>query len=310
MSTQPRKYLTYCYHRGEIVPFRQANLHADTEAFKFGNVVLDQSIACWSNAESQLYVFRLKDHCQRLWESMRITKMSGVYTPEKFEQAALELLEANQVKRRDICVRFIIYHGKPEDGPKSIGFTIYNYELPNESFRKELRPKKVCVSSWTKLPDHVMPPRANSSGKHANTRYAIQEASARGFDDAIMLNWHGKVSEYTNACAFFMRKGKIFTPNITSDILESITRDTCIQLHKDNGTDVEEREVDFSELYILDEAWQGDTISGLTPVVSIDNVPVGNGKPGPIFNMLREIFVSAHLKQSKIHPEWCSPAYK
>ena len=300
--------LTYSYHQGEIVPAKEVKLHTDTEAFKFGNLVLDQAIACWSKEENQLYAFRLEDHCRRLWESMRITRLSSAYTPVQFEQASLALLEANRAKHQDVCIRFMIYKGLPDDGPDGVGFTIFNYGLSAESLAEPPVAKNVVLSSWTKLPDHVMPPRANSAAKHANARYASQEAAARGGGDALMLNWRGKVAEYTSASAFFVRQGKVVTPSITSDILEGITRHTCIQLLEQvHGIKVEEREVDPSELYVLDEAWQGDTICGLTPVVSIDHMPVGDGKPGPIYRQLRETFISAHLGQCEICREWCTP---
>ena len=302
------KKLQYCYHRGEIVAATEARLHADTEAFKFGNLVQDQTIACWNEQKSQLYVFRLGDHCRRLWESMRITRLPGVYTTAQFEEAALELLQTNGVQQQDVWIRYLVYKGMPDDGPEGIGFTIFNYALPAGSLIEEAAARRILLSSWVKLPDHAMPPRANSAGKYANARYASQEATARGYDDALMLNWHGKVAEYTSACAFFVRRGKVIAPSITSDILESITRDTCIQLLEQvHGIAVEEREIDPSELAILDEAWQGDAIRGLEPVVSIDDMPVGDGRPGPLYRQLRESFIKAHLGQCEAFQEWCTP---
>jgi branched-chain amino acid aminotransferase len=145
-------------------------------------------------------------------------------------------------------------------------------------------------------------------GKRANARYARREAIGRGYDDAVMVNERGKVAEFTDSAAFFVRNGVVVTPSVTSDNLESITRDTCIQLLRNvQGAAVEEREVDSSELYILDEAWQGDTVAGLTPVVEIDGITVGAGRPGPIFCELQDTFVrvrQGELEQWTVPSDW------
>ena len=220
----------YAYHRNRIVLADEARLHTDTTAFKFGHAVIEETLACWNEEARQLYVFRLRDHCRRLWESMRITRLPGEYAVERFEEAALELLRANDVTGRDVCIRHIVYHGVPEDGPNCVGCTILLYERPAGSLLPEPAPRQVLVSSWMKLPDYAMPPRARSTSKYENARFAAQEAAARGFDDALMLNDRGKVAEYTGACAFFVRRGAVRTPGPNADILESITRDTCIRL--------------------------------------------------------------------------------
>lgn len=301
--------LPYGFHRGGIVASDSIFLHTDTEGFKFGNVVTDRVIACVDDPTGRLYAFRLADYCRRFLNSMRITGLPVEFDAGIPAKAALDVLSANWggEYRGDVAVRFIAYRGTPKDGPYGVGLAIFALALRPFSQTSVNPPLRGLLSSWMRLPDHVMPMRGMSAAKEANARYARQEATGRGFDEAIMLNHSGKIADFTGASAFFASQGTVITPSMTSDIPVGITRDTCIQLlKKAHSIEVEVREVDSSELFVFDEAWRADSAEGLSPVVEFDGVTVGNGVPGPIFKILKRSFIKCHYPSSTIQG-WTQP---
>ena len=161
------------------------------------------------------------------------------------------------------------------------------------------------MSSWSRLPDNASPPRIKSTANYHNARLTQLQARADGYDGALMLTQAGRVSEAPIACFFMVRDGRLITPSITSNILESITRDTIITLYREHSGQVcEERDVDRSELYFAEEAFVCGTGQEILPVTAIDKLPVGDGRPGPVTAMLRQCYFDVVRGKVPDHPEW------
>ena len=297
----------YALLSGEIVPYADAKVHINVPAFKFGLSVFEAVAAYWNEDDHQLYVFRLQEHAQRLTRSMRIMRMAPRYSPEDLAVGVLDLLRANEF-REDVIVRQIVYLG----GEGHIE-TVEPVEMAVLGFPTTFGPKPAIhcnVSSWTRLADNVTPPRAKAACNYGNSRLAALDAQAGGYDAAIFLNDRGKVSEHQTGCVFLVRDGIPVTPPATADILESIIRETSIQLLRETQhLETEIRDVDRTELYIADEMFVGASLSGVRPVLSMDGVPVGDGETGPIVRTLQRIYYEVHRGTTPLHPEWRTPVY-
>lgn len=182
--------------------------------------------------------------------------------------------------------------------------------LPVESNLGAIKRLACCVSSWTRLADHVMPPRIKAGSNYANNRRALQEARMNGYDDAILLNNQGKVSEATASCVFIIRDRRVITSPVTSGILESITRATLIKLSEAQlSLQVVERDIDRTELYIADEIFSCGTGREIAAVTSVDRFPVGDGQIGPITNQIVSLYRSIVHGERAEYAEWCSAVW-
>lgn len=179
---------------------------------------------------------------------------------------------------------------------------------PAQSKPPEKRTIRAGVSSWRRIEDMSLPPRIKNSANYANGRLALMEARRHGYDEAILLTASGKVAEAAAACIFIVRDSTIMTPGITQGILESITRDTLIQLAREVcGFRVEEREIDRTELLCADEAFLCGSSYEVTPISSIDQITFAGAAPGPISRTLWESYNRAVRGALKNYSKWLTP---
>ncbi|MEM4555988.1 MAG: aminotransferase class IV, partial [Acidilobaceae archaeon] len=178
-------------------------------------------------------------------------------------------------------------------------------------FGKYLKPEgvRVKVSSWRRVPNFSIPVMAKATGIYLNSIIALIEAKKEGYDDAILLDWRGNVSEATGANVMLVRKKKIITPPASASILEGITRDSVIKIARDIGIEVIERDVAREELYVAEEIFLVGTAAEVTPVIDVDRKPVGNGSPGPITLMIRDMFMKIVRGMDERYFEWLTPVY-
>jgi len=171
---------------------------------------------------------------------------------------------------------------------------------------------KACISSWVRTSDNAIPIRLKCGANYQNGRLATLQAKADGYDTPILLNQRGEIAEGTGATFFMVRRGRLVTPPVTSDILESITRTTLIEEIGPNvlGMDVDVREIDRTEAYVADEAFLCGSGYEITPVVSIDRFPLGQGTVGPITQRLRRAYLDIVRGVDKRYPEWRTPTYR
>jgi branched-chain amino acid aminotransferase len=228
-----------------------------------------------------MFVFRLSEHLDRLQDSISIMRMDAQITNEAFTDSLLETMRVNGYEQ-DVHIRLSVWVAGegPMDCPGPTEWMCAVLPRPERSL--ESRACKGQISSWYRIDDRSMPPRVKSAANYNNGRLANMQAKADGYDEAILMGPDGKMSEGTGACLFMVRGGRVFTPPVTSGILESVTRTTLIALFADTGMPVTERVIDRTELYVAEEAFLCGSGYEVTPLISIDRHPLGGGKVGPV----------------------------
>jgi branched-chain amino acid aminotransferase len=237
---------------------------------------------------------------------MKVLRLADPPSKDTLRQAVLEVIRLNEPDEDAYLRLQVQIEGMgmmATTGP--VGWIAA--ALPRERSTKFATGLAAQVSSWTRLPDNAMPPRIKASANYHASRLATLQAKTDGYDSAILLTQRGKVSEAAAACLFLVRDGVLATPSRGSDILESITRDTVMVLAREAGIPLEEREVDRTELYVADEIFLCGTGQELVAVTSVDRLPVGEGKPGPITRRLQAAYEGVVRGTSDAHPEWRTP---
>jgi branched-chain amino acid aminotransferase len=291
---------------GRLVPWHEATLHVDTLAVLGGLNAYEVMGAFWSESQRQLHLFRPQAHMERLAYSTKVMRIPLAFSFGEIVDGAVQLLREWD-PHEDFGVRVVAYLGSgplstPDTGSVEAGVFMIAKPSPSEMRRSELH---VATSKWIRLPDTAAPPRVKSGANYQNARLAQMQARIDGYDDAVILNAAGKVCELPLANLFAVRDGVLMTPTVTSGILEGITRRTILDAVGRIEVDVIEREIDRSELYAAEEIFATGTLSGVTPVVSVDRYPVGDGRPGPITERIRTLLRGLQRDPS-IGGQWCT----
>jgi branched-chain amino acid aminotransferase len=267
--------------------------------------------AYWSDAERQLYGWQFAEHYERFAMSMRLQRMRPQFTPEQLVDASLALLRANEC-RGDMYVRPLAWHadatwfGHLEESRTGIVITT----APFTSVLGSGKAVSACVSSWTRVGDNQLSPRIKCISNYQNSRMALLEATLDGYDQPILLNSQGKVTEGPASCLFIVRDGVAITPSLTSGVLESITRTAILRLCRDElGIPAQEREIDRTELYVADEVFFCGTGAEITPVGFVDHYRVGDGVPGPLTQRIERLFHDVVRGRTPGYAFWRTPVY-
>jgi branched-chain amino acid aminotransferase len=290
--------------RGQIVRQSAANVNVLSPMAQFGLNVFEGIRCYWNDQKGELYAFRLKEHLNRLMLSCRLVRLPAPHTPEMIESFMKAAIRANDFQT-DTAVRMTIFGDG--QGTWNSCEPVSMFIAPMEKLRTRLEnvpALKACISSWERINDNALPPRAKVGANYINGRYAHLQARHDGYDLPIFLGKDGKVSEGAGACLFIVRNGHLVTPPTTSSILESITRDTVIVLARESGLTVVERPVDRTELYLADEAFLCGSAAEIAPIVSVDGYILGEGKPGPISMTLLMAYLAVTSGENSAHPEW------
>ena len=298
---------TIGYFRDQWVPFNEANLSIASSPVLYGLSVYTVFNAIWNEDKKELNVFRLKDHYKRLCNSASIMDFENFedkYSYEEFEKMMKELLYKNKVQENAL-VRVTLFIDELVAGTKINGLknsmSAYVYPMG------EILPKSginVCVSSWTRASDNMIPARAKVNGQYVNASLMKNEALQNGYDEAIALDASGHVSEGTVANLFIIRDGKLITPDMATDILEGITRNSIIEIANELGIEHEQRTIDRTELYIADEAFMCGSSANVTPILSVDKRKVGNGKIGKITKMIFDEYSKIQKSENPRFAKW------
>jgi branched-chain amino acid aminotransferase len=292
-------------HNGQAIPFAEARIHPLALGVAFGIAVFE-GLRAYRHPAGAFTVFRLEEHLDRLAQGMKVLRLADPPSKETLRQAVLDVIRLNEPDEDAYLRLQVQIEGlgmMATTGP--VGWIAA--ALPRERSAKFATGLAAQVSSWTRLPDNAMPPRVKASANYHASRLATLQAKADGYDSAILLTQRGKVSEAAAACLFLVRDGVLATPSRSSDILESITRDTVMALAREAGIPMEEREVDRTELYVADEIFLCGTGQELVAVTSVDRLPVGEGKPGAITRRLQAAYEGVVRGTSDAHPEWRTP---
>jgi branched-chain amino acid aminotransferase len=293
---------------GSLLSQEEAVLPVNSAAVFYATNVFEGLRAYWNEDDEELYCFRLADHFARFRESMKMMRFTISYSDDDLYAAVREVLRGNEV-REDVHLHMVAYvGGSGLDATSPTGLYINPRRRPAMGRDVGLR---CCVSSWARTSDNAIPIRLKSGANYQNGRLAILQAKADDYDQPIFLNKEGHVAEGSGATFFMVRKGKLVTPPVTADILESITRATLIEtVYPDLfGMEAVEREIDRTELYVADEAFFCGSGYELTPIVSIDRFQLGNGEIGPVTQRLSAAYLDIVRGVDKRFPEWRAPTY-
>ncbi|MBI2765355.1 MAG: branched-chain amino acid transaminase [Chloroflexi bacterium] len=298
----------YAYLRGEIVPLADAKIGVMTHAFNYGTAVFEGIRGNWNEEKQQTFLFRIREHFERLAQSAKILRFEMADSVDRLCDIAVELVDRSGYSE-DIYLRPMVYLSG-----EVLGVRLHNVECdtliflsPFPAYLPEVA--RCHTSTWRRVNDTGIPPRAKVTGIYVNSALAKTEANLNGFDEAIMLNEDGHVSEGSGENIFMVRKGKLIAPTPADNILEGITAASVVELaRKELGLEYVERQIDRSELYIADEVFMTGTAAHLTPVVEVDRRPVGTGQVGPITRSLSDLFYECIRGNSEKYQHWCTPA--
>jgi len=277
----------------KLLPYEQASVHPMSLGMTYATAVFEGLRAYRNPKTGEFKIFRFAEHFKRLLLGMKVMRFDHSLTEDGMREALSGLIRANEPDD-DVYIRLLVYIEAlglmAQTGP--VGYTAA--ASPRERPKFADTGMSLGVSSWSRLSDNASPPRIKATANYHNARLTQLQAKSDGYDGALMLTPSGKVSEAPIACFFMVREGKLITPNIGSNILESVTRDTIITLYEEaTGQAVVQREVDRSELYFADEAFLCGTGQEIIPVVKIDRLPVGDGVIGPITKKMQKIYFDA-----------------
>ena len=301
----------YVYLNGEYVDIAKASIPVRTHAFLYGTAVFEGIRAYWNEEEKQLYVFRAKEHYERLQRSAKIMYMESPHTVEEYCKITVDLMKKNNYKE-DAYMRPTLYKSAQKVGPGLFdnpdSFMIISNKMGD--YIDTSKGLSVCVSSWRRNSDNAIPPRAKVAGSYANAALIKTDAHNAGFDDAVVLDEQGQVTEGSAMNLFLIQNGKLVTTMKTDNILVGVTRNTIIELAKDVlGLEVEERAIDRTELYISDEAFYCGTGAQVSPIVEIDHRKLGDGNVGPIAKELQKLYFDVVKGKVPKYKKWCMPVY-
>jgi branched-chain amino acid aminotransferase len=294
---------------GELKPQAEATLPVNSAAVFYASNVFEGLRAYWNEADHELYCFRLDEHFARFRESMKMMRFDIPYSDADLYEAVRHVLAGNEIQD-DVHMHMVAYvSGVGLDATSPSGL----YIIPRRRPRVDEHTGLNCnVSSWTRTSDNAIPIRLKSGANYQNGRLAILQSKADGYDQPIFLNKDGHVAEGSGATFFMVRKGRLVTAPISADILESITRTTLIDAICPEifGMGVVEREIDRTELYVAEEAFFCGSGYEITPIVSIDRFPLGDGLVGPITRRLSSAYMDIVRGVDKRYGEWRTPVYK
>ncbi len=301
---------TYLWWNGRQMPWEEATVHVTDLAWSTVGAVFEGIRGYWNEDSQELYVFRLREHMDRLIDSMKLVRLPAEYSVDELIDASLTLLRDNDA-REDTYIRPLAYSAgssgkRLSDTAASLGMLINTNPMPSQL--DSGRAFKVKVSSWTRISDTVMPPRIKNISNYRNGQLASMEAQADGYDGALLLSPQGKVSEAPGACVMMVRKGQLITPPTTDGILESITRDAVMTMARESlGLPVVERSIDRTELYLADEVFLCGTAFEITPVVEIDRYTVGSGEIGEATGRLQRLYEDVLRGKEERYASWRTP---
>jgi branched-chain amino acid aminotransferase len=279
------------WFNGEFVDWIEANVHVLSHVVHYGSSVFE-GIRCYYTKKGPA-VFRMEEHVARLYNSAKIYRMEIPYTEEDFCKAILDTIKINRL--RECYIRPVIFRGYGELG-------VYPLNCPVESiiavwaWGKYLGEKAIKegvdmgVSSWRRMAPDTMPNMAKAGSNYMNSQLAKMEAVFNGYDEAIMLDYSGHVSEGSGENIFVVKDGILHTPPLSSSLLAGITRDSIITLARELDLEVKEVEIPREMLYIADELFLTGTAAEVTPIRSVDKIYIGNGSRGKITKEIQERF--------------------
>jgi branched-chain amino acid aminotransferase len=302
----------FVFYKGRVVPYSEVKFGVLTHAMNYGTAVFGGLRAYWNDDEEQLFVFRPRDHFRRFLQSSKLLCMDLGLTGEDLLKGLTDLIRT-EGHREDLYIRPLAFYSD-----QIIGVRVHDLTaeasivvMPFGQYNKNEENMHVTVSSWRRIDDNTIPARGKIAGAYVNSAFIKTDAVRAGFDEAIVLNADGHVSEGSAANFFMLRNGVVATPPITDNVLEGITRRSVIQLLRDEmRMEVQERQVDRTELYLADEMFFCGTGAQISAITKVDHRPVGAGKMGDLTHRMRNLYFDIVRGKVAKYREWCHPIYE
>lgn len=302
------KGVDFVWFDGQYLKWEEAKVPIFVHALHYGTAVFE-GIRAYSS-DDNLYIFRLKEHMERLRKSANVYSFTTRFSADELCEATAELIRKNSI-RQSCYIRpltFVGLHGidlnVTKNSPTHTTIIIF-------PFAKYFKGDGIsaCISSWRRIDDESIPPMAKASGNYLNSVLATQECRRNGYDESILLDRNGNVSEASGENIFVVRNGKLHTPQIADSILEGITRNSAITIAKELGYEVVERPISRTELYLADEIFLTGTAAEIIGITKIDGNIVGNGREGSITKSIRENYENIVTGKSEKFMGWLTPSW-
>jgi len=301
---------SYAYFRKQFVPLSEAKIGVMTHALHYGTAVFEGIRGNWNSEHQQIYLFRLEEHYERLHNGCRVLKINLPYSIAELCEITVELVKRCDF-HEDIYIRPLAYKSS-----ESLGVRLHDLEDDFLAFvipwgrYLDVDKARTAVSSWRRPENNVIPPQVKVAGIYVNNALAKTEAIDNDFDEAIMLSPDGHISEGSGENIFLVIDGKLVTPASYNSILMGITRQTIIELAKNElGIETIDRQVDRSELYTAEECFFTGTAAHVTPIAEVDHRNIGNGEIGEITRKLQKIYAEVIRGDNPKYLGWCTPVY-
>jgi len=298
----------FIWFDGKFVKWEEATIPVMSHVLHYGTSVFEGIRAYF--AKNNLYIFRLKDHMERLHRSARVYSFALNYSAKELCDATIDLLRRISIKESCYIrpLTFVGMHGIDlnitRDSPTHtviITFPFARY-FKGEGI-------KACVSSWRRIHDTSTPPMAKAAGNYLNSILATQECRNNGYNESILLDTEGNVSEAAGENIFIVRNKKIYTPFTAFSVLEGITRDSAMTIARNMGYELAERPIVRTELYMADEVFLTGTAAEIIAVTNIDGLQVGDGREGPVTRSIREMYTKIVSAEIKEYLGWLTPVW-
>lgn len=302
------KGVDFVWFDGQYLKWEEAKVPIFVHALHYGTAVFEGIRAYPS--DDNLYIFRLKEHMDRLHKSANVYSFTIKFSADELCKAAVDLIRKNDI--RESCyirpLTFVGMHGIDlnitKNSPTHTTIIIF-------PFAKYFKGDGIsaCISSWRRIDDESIPPMAKASGNYLNSVLATQECKRNGYDESILLDRNGCVSEASGENIFVVRNGKLHTPQLSDSILEGITRNTAITIARELEYDVVERPISRTELYLADEIFLTGTAAEIIAITKIDGNTIGNGREGTMTKSIRENYERIVIGKSEKFMGWLTPTW-
>jgi branched-chain amino acid aminotransferase len=301
----------YAFFKGQVVPIEEAKVSIMTHGLNYGTGCFEGIRAYWSAEEEQLFAFRLAEHFERMVRSCQILRIQLPYTVDEMSEITADLLR-REGYRRDAYIRPLAFKGDEIIGVRLHDLTdvFAVFAVPFGRYIEKEEGAHVCISGWRRVDDNAVPARAKITGSYINSALAKTDAVLDGYDEALVLTQDGHISEGSAENFFMVRDGQLLTPPVNSNILEGITRETVIELAREEmGLETVERPIDRSEVYVCSEAFFCGTGVQVAAITQVEHRPIGTGTIGPVVSRLREIYFDVVKGKNPKYRHWCTPIY-